>query len=94
MRTWHITTHDNGNLVISLVSTNPPHVVNYVAEPTLPAAELSRLLTHLEEAADEHAQAAAVPDIRVRGTIKGSLSVHAADGTDITQPPEQPAANA
>lgn len=88
MRHWNIQTHENGNLVVNLVSTDPPHVVNLVVDPTLSAESLYSALQHLEDAAVQHARET-VPGHRIRGTLTGSLSVHAADGTDITQPPQE-----
>jgi hypothetical protein len=96
-RFWNIVTHDiEGDaprLAISLVCANPPHVVNIVCTSTLSAEDLGRAFKHLEDAADQHAHAVAIAsEPRPRGVLSGSLSVHAADGTDITQPPSPEAA--
>lgn len=104
-RHWNISTLGNGTLVINLVSMEPPHVVNILVSPTLPAADIARVLEHCENAMSMHElkvqqEAQTVVHLtalesgpRMRGVLSGSLTVTAADGTDITQPPsEQPSA--
>ncbi len=101
-RHWNISTLGNGTLVINLVSVAPPHVVNILVSPTLPAAEIAAVLQHMENAMNTHdaqvaetsqahvmleAHGLAAPEPRMRGVLAGSLTVTAADGTDITQPP-------
>ena len=49
-RHWNISTLGNGTLVISLVSMEPPHVVNILVSPTLPASEIASVLQHCENA--------------------------------------------
>lgn len=92
MRYWNINTHENGNIVVNLVCASDAHVVNMVVGPNLTAAELGRVLDHMEDAALQHEQAN--PEKRPRGRWSGSLTVTAADGTDLTQPPGQPATDA
>lgn len=102
-RHWNISTLGNGTLVINLVSVDPPHVVNILVSPTLPAAEIGLVLQHCENAMSAHdaqvaenaqqhvmlqAHGLLAPEPRMRGVLSGSLTVTAADGTDITQPPE------
>lgn len=106
-RQWNISTLGNGVLVVNLVSVDPPHVVNVLVSPTLPAAEIARVLEHCENAMNAYIasvaaaqvgttvilEAAATPaasEPRMRGVWAGSLTVTAADGTDITQPPSEP----
>jgi len=100
-RHWNISTLGNGTLVINLVSMEPPHVVNILVSPTLPAAEIAAVLQHMENAMNAHdakvaeeasgvvtleAHGLLAPEPRMRGVLSGSLTVTAADGTDITQP--------
>lgn len=100
-RHWNISTLGNGTLVVNLVSTDPAHVVNILVSPTLPAAEIGAVLQHCENAMNAHDAKVAEEkqgqsimlgstrftiEPRMRGVLSGSLTVTAADGTDVTQP--------
>jgi hypothetical protein len=84
---WNIQTNGE-QLQIGLMRGG--HLVHVIASTECTAEDLGRLLAHMEATADEHARTVgAVPFNLTRGVLRGTLSVHDADGNDITQPPTE-----
>jgi hypothetical protein len=86
---WNIQTNGE-QLQVGLMRQG--HIVHVIASVDCSAEDLGRLLLHMEQTADEHARTAPPVAFHLtRGVLRGSLSVHDAEGNDITQPPPEAA---
>lgn len=86
---WNIQTQGD-QLQVSCVRGG--HIVHVIASVDCSAEDLGRLFVHMEQTADEFASTTPTQPVNLtRGTLRGSLSVHDAEGNDITQTPPEAA---